>query len=530
MTNFNSEASVCFWIKIIDWNTKYATFFQAGLGGVAWNNYIFGFLRNNGNSNCCFTISNGSSATNANYLTPNLNLNEWYHIGLVYKTGYCLIYINGILYQKYTTNIIPKFSNIKVISLGVANNLTGYQTKCKLNDVRIYDHALSPLEVKQISQGLILHYPLNNNGWGQKNLIKNNLIRKSGNEGGVTFSNSTLGNEYVSISGTVTTNINQWLINLTSLTNITNTTITISTNEIISNSVRKIFLSTTKNGNWYRDVIPPLTASKYFTIILEEGETPRYLRILSQKGQIINSNLHFKLEIGDKPTPWCPNEADELYNTLGLNDNIQYDTSGYNHNLKNFNKSSFSSDTPKYNISTELAGTSYGTHQYLFLNDSYQKELTVSCWIKRTSSENTSRYISNSWVALYLYSDFAPRISWRNSTGTSDIKNTWAPGGAIPINIWTHICFTIKDGIVKYYKNGTYISTSDRTQHGTLIHGSLSNGFGGESLTSKNWIGGLSDFRIYCTALSAEDILSLYNNSAYIDNQGNIYGAVYEEV
>ena len=281
MTNFNSEASVCFWIKIIDWNTKYATFFQAGLGGVAWNNYIFGFLRNDGNSNCCFTISNGSSATNANYLTPNLNLNEWYHIGLVYKTGYCLIYINGILYQKYTTNIIPKFSNIKVISLGVANNLTGYQTKCKLNDVRIYDHALSPLEVKQISQGLILHYPLNNNGWGQKNLIKNNLIRKSGNEGGVTFSNSTLGNEYVSISGTVTTNINQWLINLTSLTNITNTTITISTNEIISNSVRKIFLSTTKNGNWYRDVIPPLTTSKYFTIILEEGETPRYLRILS---------------------------------------------------------------------------------------------------------------------------------------------------------------------------------------------------------------------------------------------------------
>lgn len=30
--------------------------------------------------------------------------------------------------------------------------------------------------------------------------------------------------------------------------------------------------------------------------------------------------------------------------------------------------------------------------------------------------------------------------------------------------------------------------------------------------------GNMSDVRIYCTALSAEDVLSLYNNSAYIDN------------
>ena len=95
MTSLTTEASVCFWLKLNSWKTSFATFFQAGLGGTAWAHYIFGFLRNNANSTCCFTISNGSSASNASYLTPALELNTWYHIGLIYKTGHCLIYING---------------------------------------------------------------------------------------------------------------------------------------------------------------------------------------------------------------------------------------------------------------------------------------------------------------------------------------------------------------------------------------------------------------------------------------------------
>ena len=49
----------------------------------------------------------------------------------------------------------------------------------KLNDFRIYDHALSAMEVKQISQGLILHYLLNHNGFGNDNLSTGTLIEKS---------------------------------------------------------------------------------------------------------------------------------------------------------------------------------------------------------------------------------------------------------------------------------------------------------------------------------------------------------------
>jgi len=168
-----TEATVCFWLKILSWNGTYVTYFQAGKGGYSWNNYIFGFLRNSSNSTCCFTISNGNTASSSNYLTSELELNTWYHIGLTYKSGHCLIYINGDLYHDYSTSIVPNFGAITTITVGAANNKTSYQSHCLMNDLRIYDEALSPMQIKLISQGLVAHYLLNRNGLGATNLLKN---------------------------------------------------------------------------------------------------------------------------------------------------------------------------------------------------------------------------------------------------------------------------------------------------------------------------------------------------------------------
>ena len=44
-----------------------------------------------------------------------------------------------------------------VFYLGENNNING----C-IQDLRIYDEALSPREVKELSKGLVLHYPLDN--------------------------------------------------------------------------------------------------------------------------------------------------------------------------------------------------------------------------------------------------------------------------------------------------------------------------------------------------------------------------------
>ena len=99
----------------------------------------------------------------------------WTNLIVTSKNGLIKYYING----EYQTSKNITVNNTKlgnVFTIGASqtngNNLGNY-FKGKINDVRIYDHALSPFEVKQISQGLILHYPLNNNGFGQENLYGN---------------------------------------------------------------------------------------------------------------------------------------------------------------------------------------------------------------------------------------------------------------------------------------------------------------------------------------------------------------------
>ena len=423
---------------------------------------------------------------------------------------------------------------------GETNKVNG-----EIQDIRIYDHALSPLEVKQMSQVLELHYPLNRNGWGQENLLPcggtytqsspwtTTLNRTDGyafvtNSGfeatpGKTYTISVEcdGNLYSAHGGTHNPSDKHW----TFWAYISN----INTTANWQNGGYDTPRNLTSSNNNYRKI----GNTHVWTITLTDSQKYIGLRTNSYSNGTDNVTIkwwNMKVEEGDTFTGWSPNSSSELGELMNLNSTIEYDCAGYCNNLNNFTNITYTSDTPKYSVSTFLSGSTYGSHNNFYSSDSYQNAMTVACWVKRTFSDATERLITNSWVRLYTYTDFKVRLTWTMSTGNADTTNTWASGQILPLNEWTHVCFTMQDGIVKCYINGTLKNTSDRTQYGTYIHGVIGNGFGGLSASTKQWIGGLSDFRLYATALSADDVKSLYNNSAYIDNQGNIYGAVYEEV
>ena len=86
------------------------------------------------------------------------------------------------------------------------------------------------------------------------------------------------------------------------------------------------------------------------------ADTLRYFRIRWDKtpkdGTLKLSNC--KLERGEIATLWIPNPADTAYSTLGFNDGIEYDVSGYGHNGTKTGAFAYDADTPRYNTSTRF--------------------------------------------------------------------------------------------------------------------------------------------------------------------------------
>lgn len=160
-SNFNVQNfSLCCWYKepspIASGNSQ-----MIAIGtSSGWNNIRIGLLRRTSTGCPLFTVSNGSSAIQYACSTTSFPLNTWVHICCTYNQGEMKIYLNGVLNTSLTTSITPVLNSSQHLGIGAASNgaekLTGY-----LNDVRIYDHCLSPKEIKEISKGLVLHYKMN---------------------------------------------------------------------------------------------------------------------------------------------------------------------------------------------------------------------------------------------------------------------------------------------------------------------------------------------------------------------------------
>lgn len=111
-----------------------------------------------------------SSLTNITF-TP-ITADTWTHYSFAYTKGSWFIYKNGILDTSNTATTGAQSIPITIINIGARTTTSGpsYYTGL-IDDVRIYDHCLSAKEVKEISQGLVLHYKLNNSY--SANLITN---------------------------------------------------------------------------------------------------------------------------------------------------------------------------------------------------------------------------------------------------------------------------------------------------------------------------------------------------------------------
>lgn len=544
MTSFTTEASVCFWFKIISWNTSYATFFQAGLGSNPWAHYIFGFLRNSTSSTCCFTISNGSSASDASYVTPTFDLNRWYHIALVYKTGHCLIYIDGELYKDYTTSIVPNFSGITTITTGISNNKSSYQTNCQMNDLRIYDHVLSEKEVKEISRGLIVNYKLDGNGLNNENLFKNSSLSNltTTNLNSKLRYSSTYPPEITSDgikftwSGSSAREVGLWLNKSLKVDTDYTLSFVYKSNMQIDSS---FYL---RNGNtlvgyWSQTTIPQATDWTYYTctfkpVSYQSGDittgnslTLFYSAYAENKWIELKQNS-IKLEEGTDATTWCPSTNDIEY--LNQQNNTIFDDSGYCNNGTLVGSLTTIYSSARYNNSSYFED--YTTYIQRNMGSIIPDSITMSCWIKGTNKSAKGGY----HIPLNMHgTNF--EISIASSSGK--VRMGYVVGGTRYISDigpdildgqWHMLTSTFDGATICRYVDGILIHSEERTgaltSLSTLGVGNFPGGttYGNTQLYE-------SDVRVYVTALSAEDILELYHTGESIDKAGNLYAYEFYE-
>lgn len=441
----------------------------------------------------------------------------WTHIAITYDGDKTIAFYKNGEQQLIKTNIDYKLISDSVDTFFIGGDKTGRALNGQINDFRIYDHCLSEKEVEEISKGLIMHYMLNT---PKPNLLENTMVKTPTTyaAGSILLKEKLIPNKKYTLQ----------LWNL----DISNSATSESTigfglwwyddnHPLFKVLGSSNFDSGSTGINVHKDYLKYTFTMPSSSPSIPEGTADQLKFYNSPKASgggiaasgTLNFNIErWKLEEGEVATPF--------------EENIIYDCSGYRNNGIAHNIIGIS-PSPKYNTATNFNGTAYINNIPTIISTaSYNSEFTFSAWIKRNYTDAVAKTIYNGIVRIYLNSSFKPCMQWTMQKTTGEtLGNNWAPNAmpAAPENDWIHIVFTFEDGIVKCYANGKYKTFHNRTEYGIYIGTAISTFLGASTTTTEQFIGDISDVRVYMTALSDDQIKDLYNTSMAIDSNGNVY-------
>lgn len=491
-------------------------------------------------------------------------LNTWTHLALTYDKSTKVLsgYFNGELAATTTASTDwgangRNFVFGKGSQGGWQNTMDNYQ-----NDVRIYDNCLSKKEVKEISSGLILHYSLSdmedhNTAYDSvsENLFRGTRMTEKDVEDFVSnsstdwtkyiryYNGSTSqyffgGEDVRECTVTLSTAQNLGLCFVRSATDInldSTSYYTISCEAKCSNKSRTLciglsYMNTSNTWTWRGGTNPKtFTANgtwQTFTHTFKPDADTKYICYCFTVKGAANSTDTFtirkcKLEKGSANTGYTPAQQDIVELDTPFNTTSEADISGYGRTGTPTATLTFNTDTARYVDSTEFNGS-----KYIQVTSPSTEVRTISFWAKWNSIPSGQSVV---------FVDQKSKIGFGlMSTGilcsTNSVSSYTFPKTGIVANTWYHFAIvntgasptaTTRDLYINGVKQTATSSTSNWTYANTLDYLQL----GKRSTTSDGFAGKISDFRMYVTALSAEDIMDLYNAPAYIDNRGTM-GAV----
>ena len=512
-------------------------------GMTAPNNRKFTFFMYPTVNDLHWSWQNDADTTFASGVLTGVFPNKtWTHLAITYKNPDGKIYINGVLKTSFTG--VSNSSSFAYETSVIANRANRY-----VSDFRIYDHCLSPKEVKELSKGLCLHYTLNNGGLGCPNLATNTYNNTSwswsmqAGDYTKTYEEDAGGKWCVLTKGTATAqsgwSVLQWPY-IGRSEYVANTKYTVSFEVIPSHNCTLSIRLLKSNGTDY------LTDTKSQAVVANkvnkvEVTLTTVATLPTSTDQIIYITGHnssngaiykfrkVKIEKGEKATAWCPNKADAQYEIFAPT--VEYDTSGYRNNATPIDSTiTHLYGSPRYDVYTKFDGNTSGlkienTAQISpVLNNGI---FTISFWVKHDVASNREIYFGN----FDATADFN-----LERTAGNDLRFYWnaspdltMSGTTISDANWHHVVVTRNGSAIKCYIDGVSKYSGTATIASLTFDGSFR--LGRDTRTGGTAFGGgMSDFRLYATALSDSDILELYNAPIAVDNGAAIYAMELKEV
>lgn len=535
------------WIKVI------------GAGGTARQCII---SEGRDSSNDGVEIYTNQAGTSLNFkahekiITTTISLNQWYHVAGTFGDGKIKLYINGTLVgsNTYTTAMTYQYALDLVLgkmSYSYTNTSNYFAFNGQLNDVRIYDHALSVKEVEEISKGLVLHYKLDKQ---YTSIPSKNLFISSGftstDYTNMTTSNSDTSNwsKYLrwyngskaihSFSdGADTIKLNNtgnlgvaFVRKATDIGLDPDSYYTLSCEAKCTKSGAQLGIGTsyytTANAWVWRGGANKFTFAatntwQTFTYTFKPDSNTQYICYCFTCANGVSGGTdtfsirHCQLEKGSTAAGWVLNNADIDYKGNEIDD-----CSGYNNNGTLIGSLTTETSSPRYTVYTHFPATTTKIHILDFLTSGFSNSYSFAWWGKRNAN-NTMFWGFLDGIRL---NGMLSGNLW--NTGDSSSNPLYKIGTttqvtAPSLNQWHHYVMT-GDGTKCYvYLDGELWAEAKtyKTISGTSIY---INGWDNTTSYSSNNMD-ISDFRIYATALTSAQIKELYNTSATIDNKGSIY-------
>ena len=470
----------------------------------------------------CWDAGGGHSNNLSGTLYAGSDLrNAWHHLVLTWDGSKIKFYLDGVKTSGELT-LNPSGSTLtRSYPIRVGGYIYTWGTKYfggKINDVRVYDHCLSLDEIKEISKGLVLYYPLNNKRIeSTENLLSSvadttcsTLTGYSSNQN-VTLSLDTMSNGIPCIkcvsnqsSSTPGAKIGS------ALTLKQNTSYTFSAT-VESNCYALLYdISTTEPHSGYKVYTVPERVSLTFNT----GSSTNHSFYILMSG--MSSGQYFKmsqvqLEEKDHATPFTSSSrSSSVDDCSGYGNNAFYQGSSptyvsdspRNEIAFNTSLSSYIRSNSAHNIARMINRGNYSISLWVKYSDSYGGVGTVFC----CGASNAN----NSYLLCHIGPSKCYIAFYNNDLITSQ---------GISMNEWHHCVFTVGNGTRSIYVDGSLLQSGTYTTPVT-INDSAENvymGIGADPIRNSYWINGsVSDVKVYATTLSADDVAQEYHRYAAI--------------